>query len=126
MPEWLLNITNDAWYGRTSGPYQHFAIARARTIEEGLPLVRVGNNGISAIIDPYGQIIQKLELDKRGYLETALPKPIASHTLYFHYGDMIVLLMLAMALGWIALQLLRERRWPFRSPRENDHPIIFK
>ena len=58
-PDWLLNITDDAWYGNTSGPYQHVAIARLRAIEEGLPLARDGDNGISAMFDPYGRVVAR-------------------------------------------------------------------
>ena len=68
-PDWLLNVTNDAWYGFTSGPFQHLAIARTRAVEEGLPLVRDGNNGISAIVDPYGRVLRRLGLDDIGVLD---------------------------------------------------------
>ena len=73
VPAWLLNVTNDAWYGRSSGPYQHFAIARTRAVEEGLPLVRVANNGISAIVDPVGRVLARTNLDAIGYIDSALP-----------------------------------------------------
>ncbi len=72
-PQWLLNITNDAWYGSTSGPHQHLKIVQVRAIEEGLPLIRVANNGISAVIDAYGRIVDRLELDKIGLIDASLP-----------------------------------------------------
>ncbi|MDD4616877.1 MAG: apolipoprotein N-acyltransferase [Alphaproteobacteria bacterium] len=75
-PDFLLNITNDGWYGRTAGPYQHFAIARTRTIEEGLPLVRVANTGISGIVDPLGRVAHALELGQQGIVDGDLPQPI--------------------------------------------------
>lgn len=80
-PQWLLNITNDAWYGITSGPYQHLKIVQVRAIEEGLPLIRVANNGISAVIDSYGRIIHQLELNKIGFIDAYLPTHLAQ-TLY--------------------------------------------
>jgi len=75
-PEWLLNTTNDAWFGVSSGPYQHFEQARMRAIEQGLPMVRAANNGISAVVDPLGRVTASLELNKVGTITTQLP---ASH-----------------------------------------------
>ena len=77
-PEWLLNITNDGWFGLTEGPHQHLSLARFRAIEEGLPLVRNAGGGISAVIDPYGRTISQLELDRQGILDSVLPKAIAA------------------------------------------------
>jgi apolipoprotein N-acyltransferase len=79
-PGWLLNVTNDAWFGMTPGPYQHFQQARVRAIEEGLPLVRAANNGISAVIDPLGRILGSLPLGQEGTLDTSLPRAISSTT----------------------------------------------
>jgi apolipoprotein N-acyltransferase len=72
-PDLILNVTNDAWFGQTPGPYQHFAQARLRAVEEGLPLIRAANTGISAVIDPYGRIVDNLPLGVEGILDTSLP-----------------------------------------------------
>jgi len=79
-PQWLLNITNDAWYGVTSGPYQHLKIVQVRAIEEGLPLIRVANNGISAVIDSYGRIIHQLGLNDVGFIDAYLPVCLSQTT----------------------------------------------
>jgi apolipoprotein N-acyltransferase len=92
-PGWILNITNDAWYGVTSGPFQHFAIARVRAVEEGLPLLRDANNGITGAIDPYGRVLSRLDLDAIGVLDTPLPAALAS-TLYSRIGDLGFLVLL--------------------------------
>lgn len=89
-PAWLLNVTNDAWYGNTSGPYQHFAIARTRAVEEGLPLVRVANNGVSGVIDPAGRVLGRIDLDSVGHADMPLPAA-GPATLYADAGDWILL-----------------------------------
>ena len=92
-PAWILNVTNDAWYGHSSGPYQHFAIARTRAVEEGLPLVRAANNGISGVIDAAGRIRGGMNLDTIGYLDAELPAA-APATLYSRLGDWVFLALL--------------------------------
>lgn len=94
-PAWMLNVTNDAWYGRSSGPYQHFAIARTRAVEEGLPLVRVANNGISAVVDPLGRVLARTDLDAIGYVDTVLPSPV-TRTPYATFGDWMLLGLLVL------------------------------
>lgn len=85
-PAWLLNVTNDGWYGHSPGPYQHFAFSRARAIEEGLPLVRAANTGISAVTDPYGRILQAVPLQETGVIDLALPQ-VLPPTFYAEYRE---------------------------------------
>lgn len=105
-PDWLLNVTNDAWYGDSPGPYQHFAMSRMRSIEQGLPLVRAANTGISGVVDPYGRVVRSLPLNVRGIVDQALPLPLAP-PLYAHYGDWLVgiLLLGIWLLGYIPLSI---------------------
>ncbi len=95
-PGWLLNLTNDGWFGISSGPYQHFRQARVRVIEEGLPLVRAANTGISAVVDPVGRVIKSLPLGTEGVLDSPLPRAI-DPTMYVRTGDGLISLVLAVA-----------------------------
>jgi apolipoprotein N-acyltransferase len=81
----LLNLTNDAWFGRSLGPYQHFYMSRVRAVENGTPLIRVANSGISAVIDPYGRILERSNLMEETVITTRLPKKLASNTPYGSY-----------------------------------------
>jgi apolipoprotein N-acyltransferase len=78
----LLNITNDNWFDGTAGPYQHFALSRLRAVETGLPLIRVANTGLTAVVDPYGRLVARLPLRKTAALETPVPAPLARKPLY--------------------------------------------
>lgn len=106
-PDFLLQITNDAWFGDYAGPQQHLAQARMRAIEQGLPLLRAANTGISAVIDPYGRITAALPLGVDGYLDAALPSA-NNPTLYGRIGDMPVIAILI--LGLFAQQILSRRQ----------------
>jgi len=76
-PGLLLNVTNDGWFGNTTGPYQHLSQARLRAVEEGLPMVRAANTGLSAVIDPYGRILHQLPLGVDGLIDSPLPRAAA-------------------------------------------------
>jgi apolipoprotein N-acyltransferase len=102
---WMLNLTNDGWFGSSAGPYQHFQQARLRAIEEGLPLVRAANTGISAVVDPLGRVISALPLGTEGILDARLPRALPP-TLFARVGDGPVALMVAGAF----LLVLRRRR----------------
>ena len=91
-PDFIINLTNDAWYGNTYGPVQHLASARARAIEEGLPFVRSANTGISAVIDHYGRFIGRLELEKEGVLDIYIPVS-TRRTVFSIYGNMLYIIM---------------------------------
>jgi len=91
-PAWIFNATNDGWYGISFGPYQHLAMAQTRAIEEGLPLVRAANTGISAVIDPMGRIVKSLDLGKEGVVDSDLPMAL-SPTFYAMFGVKIPLVL---------------------------------
>lgn len=97
-PEWLLTVTNDAWFGDTAGPRQHLDQARLRAIETGLPMARSANTGISAMIDGSGRYRHKLPLYSAGFIDSELPKSLPP-TLYARFGDKIFLIMLLLMGG---------------------------
>jgi apolipoprotein N-acyltransferase len=103
-PGWLLNVTNDGWFGISTGPHQHLQQARVRAIEEGLPLVRAANTGISAIVDPLGRIVRSLPLGEEGVIDGPLPRPIAP-SLYAKTGDGLI----GLVLGTVFIAVLRAR-----------------
>ncbi|MEX2249198.1 MAG: apolipoprotein N-acyltransferase [Parvibaculum sp.] len=92
-PQWLVNITNDAWFGASIGPHQHLSQARFRAVEQGLPLIRSANSGISALIDPYGRLVKSLSLDTQGVIDAPLPAALQP-TLYARLGDAFLALLL--------------------------------
>jgi apolipoprotein N-acyltransferase len=99
-PNLFINITNDSWFGNSSGPYQHFDMTRMRSIEYGIPLVRAANSGISAYIDPFGKVVEKIGLNKAGVLNVKLIKEI-SPTLYFKYGFLPLLFLVLTSLVFL-------------------------
>ena len=101
-PGWLLNVSNDAWFGDSTGPYQHFATSRFRAVEQGLPLIRVTTTGISAIVDPYGRVLQRLGLDRAGIIDGALPKALTP-TPYARFGDWLVWSLVLIAFSFTIL-----------------------
>jgi apolipoprotein N-acyltransferase len=109
-PRWIANISNDAWFGRTSGPRQHLNLASYRAIETGLPVVRSTPTGVSAMIDPWGRVVgdQKLEPGESGVIDARLPAP-AGVTPYGRFGDLLFALALVLSLLPLAVPALRRR-----------------
>jgi apolipoprotein N-acyltransferase len=86
-PAWLVNATNDAWYGFSSGPFQHFAMARLRAVEEGVPLVRAANTGVSGVVDAHGRVVAMLGLGQAGVLDAPLPAALVAPTPFGRTGN---------------------------------------
>jgi apolipoprotein N-acyltransferase len=108
-PAWLLNVTNDGWFGKSPGPYQHLASARFRAVEEGLPLARAANTGISGMIDAYGRIVAALPLGTEGALDVLLPNAL-DLTLFARFGLALPIGLAVLALlGGLAVTLRRIR-----------------
>ncbi len=113
-PEFLMHITNDAWFGDTIGPYQHLVQVQFRAIEQGLPATRAANTGISAMIDPYGRIIDNLKLNEAGYLDANLPMPLDA-TIYARFGNLPFLI-------WMIILGLAAKYVTFRSGKQTADP----
>ncbi len=101
-PQALINITNDGWFGETTGPHQHFHQARVRAVEEGLALIRVANNGITGVIDASGRVLASLGLNARGVIDTDLPGP-RPPPLYARFGDAVFAGLWLAGFCWLAL-----------------------
>jgi apolipoprotein N-acyltransferase len=101
-PAWLVNVTNDAWFGQSTGPHQHLAAARLRAVEEGLPLIRAANTGISAVFDAKGRELGRLGLGETGFLVRRLPAPLPPG-LAARGGIMIPAILAFSALGMGAI-----------------------
>jgi apolipoprotein N-acyltransferase len=111
---WMVNVTNDGWFGISTGPFQHLQQARVRAIEQGLPLVRAANTGISVVVDPLGRTIDALPLGSEGVLNSRLPRSIGS-PVYARVGDVPVAMIVVLAL----LAIIRRRLQPNTTKSEN-------
>ena len=105
--DWIVQVTNDAWFGRFSGPYQHLALARLRAVEQRLPLLRAANTGVSAVIDARGRVTAMLPLNTAGALDAPLPVALPP-SLYARTGDTPIIFLVLLATA----ALLAKARWP--------------
>lgn len=102
-PAWILHLTNDAWFGNFAGPQQHLAQARIRAIEQGLPVIRAANTGISAVVDAQGRMTHILPLGTHGAIDARLPPPL-SPTVYSHTGDIPALVLMLLTVAGFGLR----------------------
>ncbi len=97
-PDWIVNVTNDGWYGDSAGPHQHFAQTRLRAIEEGLPVIRSANTGISGVIDPYGRIVKEAKIFEEAALTSYLPSPLPRKNPYWPWAVQIIMPLIGLFL----------------------------
>jgi apolipoprotein N-acyltransferase len=109
-PGWLLNLTNDAWFGSSDGPKQHLGQVKMRAIEEGLPIIRCANNGVSCVIDAKGNVLSKLDTNEIGRIETDIPSAKAKKTLYSRVGNSLFLAISVLSLFLIRLFIVLSKR----------------
>ena len=108
-PAWLLQLTNDAWFGTYAGPQQHLAQARIRAIEQGLPMIRAANTGISAVVSPHGEVVVSISMHNYGYLDQKLPAPLTA-TIYSRTGDWPAIILIGIMLSLISFFRLYTRK----------------
>ena len=108
-PAFLVQVTNDGWFGVSAGPHQHFAMARARAVEQGMPLLRAGNTGVSGAVDSFGRLIGKLKLGETGFLDVALPRALSRPPFYAVHGDLIYAMILLTYAGLSKLGIGKRR-----------------
>ena len=102
----LVTITNDAWYGRSAAPYQHFAMATFRAIENRAAIARAANTGISGFIDPYGRVLEQSDIFVEDALVHAIPMR-STKTVYTRYGDVLAIICVGLTIlgiGWAFVQ----------------------
>ena len=90
----IINITNDAWFGNTIGPIQHFLFAKIRAVEFGIPVIRVANTGYSGLVSPYGEVIEKLDFNEQGTSSFKLINKL-NDTMFRKYGDYLFIILLS-------------------------------
>ncbi len=108
----IINLTNDGWFGYTSEPFQHLQIVRARAVEMGTPLIRATNYGISAVFDPYGREISRIDINQSGFIDFYIPKKAPTQTPYSKYGDSIFWIMISIA---VSLAILLDKKSIFKK-----------
>lgn len=107
-PQWIANVTNDGWYGHSAGPYQHFAQTRLRAIEEGIPVIRSANTGISGVIDPYGRVLQRADIYQEAVLISFLPKPLIKQNALWPWAFQPMLILLTFT--WLFVGFMHKIR----------------